>query len=105
MPHDEALGLAQVLLGLLLFTVGIPALLIEIRAGESLRRLLHKRIRPTPMLVLGIATLTLVVALIVASGQDLGSGVEKLLRSLSAAVIALFAVVWFYIYMNVRIGL
>lgn len=105
MPRDEALPLAQILVGLLLFTMGVPAVIVETRVDESLRRILHKRIRPVPMLVLGIFTMALIVILIALSGENVEPTTESLIRSLSAADITLFAGVWFYIYMNVRISL
>jgi len=104
MPFDETLGLAQILLALLLFTVGIPALIIEIRVDESLRRLLHKRMHPVPLLVLGSVTLSIVLALFLVTGQAVSLSTERLLRLLSAGVIVLFAAVWYYIYNNLRIS-
>lgn len=103
MPSDESLVLAQILLGLLLFTVGIPALIVEVRVEEPLRRLLHKRIRLKPIIRLGIFTLLVVAVLILLSGVDLGAFIEILLKIVVIFVVGQFARVWVYIYKNVSV--
>lgn len=106
MVPDEALGFAQILLGLLLFTLGIPALIIEFTVEESLRQVLHKRIRPGSMLVLMILTLAVVIAMIFLAGRDsIRIEIETLAKSLTAAMVMGFALVWIFIYRNVRISL
>lgn len=105
MPPDEALGLAQILLGLLLFTVGIPALIIEVRVEEPLRRVLHKRIRPGPMIALGACSLSADIVLILVSSAPVPVLVQTLLKGVAGILICLFAWSWVYIYKNVRIEL
>lgn len=105
MSGDESLGLAQILLGLLLFTVGIPALIIEIRVEEPLRRLLHQRTRQGPIVRLGVITLSAVGALILLTGVEVNPIAHMLLKVLVILLIALFVQAWLYIYRNVRINL
>src|ERR1700704_4334444 len=97
MPSDESLVLAQILLGLLLFTVGIPALIIEARVEEPLRRLLPKNFRPGPIIRLGVLTLFLVAVLIMLAGVNVGIVAETLLKVVVILLIAQFVWAWHYI--------
>jgi hypothetical protein len=100
MVSEEAL--AQILITLLLFTVGIPALIIE-GVEAPLRRLLQKRIRPIPIIRLGVLTLIVVALLITFAGVNISLVVETLLKIVVILLIAQFVWAWGYIYRNVAI--
>jgi hypothetical protein len=68
MSHEEALGIAQILLTLLVFALGIPALVIEATAEERIRYLLHKRAPHLPMMLLMVLALAAVGGLVWFSG-------------------------------------
>lgn len=106
MSHEEALGLAQILLGLLLFTLGIPVLIIEISAqGNDVRHLLHKRFRGWPR-QLTFLTLLVVGYLIIRSGHGDGGLEEWIAKALIVLIVLGFVAVWIrMITMNMRTSL
>jgi hypothetical protein len=90
MPHDEALGLAQILLLLVALTLGLPLLAA---AEEPIRHVLNRRVRRFPILVLLAFTLTIVVGLVLISGvTEVRVDVEA--RALTAGLVVIFSVLW-----------
>lgn len=108
MDHDEALGLAQILLALLVFALGIPALILETTAEERVRHLLHRRVPHIPMMLLMAFTLAVVGGLIWYTGVKKGFWLESIdlertAKVLTIALLIFFGAFWlFMLKLDVR---
>lgn len=107
MARDEALGLAQILLGLLLFTVGIlPTVMVQLNIEGPVKRIFHRRIRTIPMLGVGVLALGLVLAIIVIPSESAvfkAAFMRHAIRGLTSATIVIFVLMWYHIYSHVTI--
>src|SRR3954468_15905660 len=107
MARDEVLGLAQILLGLLLFTVGIlPTLLVHLNVEEPIQRIFLKRIRTRSMFAMGLYALALVVVMVVIPGGKVivsALWTQSVVRGLAAVCIIVFVWMWYHIYKHVTV--
>lgn len=103
MSHEEALGLAQILLALLVFALGIPALVLEATAEERVRHLVHRRVPQVPMMALMAVTLAIVGGLIWYSGARPDQlfwfesySLEKTAKALTICLLIVFSLFWLF---------
>jgi hypothetical protein len=70
MPYHEALLYIHILIALMLFALGIPALIVETSAEDQIRHMLHKRLPYGLVTILMVVTVGVIFCLLIVSGAE-----------------------------------